>query len=64
MCQIVVDGMIVRACMNQPGEDGQPIKLHPQLLFCFLLWDGQLDMTQEEAEERCREKKIKFIKEP
>ena len=50
--------------MNQPGEDGQPIKLHPQLLFCFLLWDGQLDMTQEEAEERCREKKIKFIKEP
>ena len=60
MCQIVGDGMIVRGCMNQPGEDGQPFKLHPQPLFCFLLWDGQLDMPQEEAEERHR-KKTKFI---
>lgn len=33
--------MIVRTCVNQPGEDGQPIRIHPQPLFCILLWGGQ-----------------------
>lgn len=33
--------MIVRTCVNQPGDDGQPIRIHPQPLFCILLWGGQ-----------------------